>query len=94
MGLRYPRPVAEQLLKGVRDMEESVTYQAILEKGVARGRAEEARSLLIRFGRRRLGEPDAAARAALQAIADVQRLESLCERVHEAATWEELLGGS
>lgn len=99
MGLRYPRPVAEQLLKGVRHMEESVTYQAILEKGVEKGiekgkllgQAEEARALLVRFGRRRLGDPDAATRSALQAIADVQRLEALCDRVQDVSSWEDLL---
>ncbi|HLK58254.1 MAG TPA: DUF4351 domain-containing protein [Chthonomonadaceae bacterium] len=33
MGLRYPRTLAAQLLKGVRAMKESSTYQAILEEG-------------------------------------------------------------
>jgi predicted transposase YdaD len=37
MGLRYPREIATQLLQGVRGMKESVTYQAILEEGEARG---------------------------------------------------------
>ena len=37
MGLRYDRVLIEQLLQGVRGMKESVTYQAIVEEGVAKG---------------------------------------------------------
>jgi hypothetical protein len=56
MGLRYDSKEVDRLLKGVRSMEESSTYQAILEKGIEKGiekglqrgveqgRLEEARS--------------------------------------------------
>lgn len=37
MGLRYPHTLVDQLLKGVRAMKESVTYQAIVEEGFERG---------------------------------------------------------
>ncbi len=37
MGLRYSQALAGQLLRGVRAMKESVTYQAILEEGEAKG---------------------------------------------------------
>jgi predicted transposase YdaD len=40
MGLRYPLEFAAQLLKGVRAMKESVTYQAILAEGAEKGRDE------------------------------------------------------
>lgn len=40
LGLRYSREFASQLLRGVRAMKESTTYQAILEEGAAKGRAE------------------------------------------------------
>ncbi len=40
MGLRYDRALIEQLLQGVRAMKESVTYQAIVEEGVVKGREE------------------------------------------------------
>ncbi|MCI0349343.1 MAG: hypothetical protein L0Z53_07955, partial [Acidobacteriales bacterium] len=39
MGLRYDREIIDKLFQGVRDMEESTTYQAILEKGEAKGLA-------------------------------------------------------
>ncbi len=40
MGLLYNSEESAQLLKGVRDMEESSTYQAILKRGIEQGRAE------------------------------------------------------
>jgi hypothetical protein len=37
MGLRYERALIQRLLQGVMTMKESVTYQAILEEGMAEG---------------------------------------------------------
>jgi predicted transposase YdaD len=91
LGLRYQREVAYHLMRGVRQMKESTTYQAILEEGKQEGRAEEARAVLLRLGRKRLGPPDAASLGALQSITDVDRLEGLAERVLEVSSWEELL---
>ncbi len=39
MGLRYPAPMIQVLLRGVRQMKESTMYQAILAEGEARGEA-------------------------------------------------------
>ena len=39
MGLRYPREMVAELLRGVHGMKESVTYQAILDEGRAEGEA-------------------------------------------------------
>ena len=41
MGLRYSRELVSELLRGVQNMKESVTYQAIVEEGVEKGRLEE-----------------------------------------------------
>jgi predicted transposase YdaD len=87
MGLRLSRERAIELFQGVGKMRDSTTYQAILDEG----RAEEVRKLLLRWGRKRLGEPNAAIEAAVQAITDLERLELLAERVHEVASWQELL---
>jgi predicted transposase YdaD len=96
MGLRYERALIERLVRGVLGMKESVTYQAILEEGEARGeakgKAEEARRMLLLFGRDRLGEPPADVTAALDAVADVGRLEALALRLKHVASWQELLG--
>lgn len=103
MGLRYPREFASQLLKGVRAMKESVTYQAILEEGEAKGQAkgeakgeikgrlQEARKLLLRVGQKRFGLPAEATCAAIEAIADLERLERLHESLQQVAGWDELL---
>jgi predicted transposase YdaD len=99
MGLRYSRELARHLLQGVRSMKESVTYQAILEEGEAKGRSEgaiegaltEARKILQRLGQRRFGPPDTRVRTILEGITDVERLEELSERVYQVHSWEELL---
>jgi predicted transposase YdaD len=76
-------------------MRESSTYQAVLDEGraegEARGRAEGARRVVLRLGTRRFGPPDRRTRAALQAIADVEQIEQLGDRVLDASSWAELL---
>lgn len=101
MGLRYTREMIGQLLKGARQMKESVTYQAIFEegeakgeaRGEARGKAEGERNLVIRLATKRFGPPDSNALFTLHAITDVDRIEFLAERLLDARSWEELLRG-
>jgi hypothetical protein len=94
MGLRYERAMIQLLLRGVVNMKESVTYQAILEEGEAIGKAEEARKMLLLQGRDRFGEPSAKIVALLDAVTDLGRLEALVIRLLHVKTWEELLGGN
>lgn len=105
MGLKYDPATSQRLLKGVRELKESATYQALLEEGASRGRlegrvegrvegrAEEARSLLLRLGGRRFGPPDARVQAAVAAVGPVEQVEALAERVLETESWDELLAG-
>jgi hypothetical protein len=96
MGMRYAKPLIDSLLQGVLAMEESVTYQAMLrqgmDKGIAKGKAEEARRILFLVGREQLGEPDADTTAALEALTDVERLEAMHLRLRQVSSWQELLG--
>jgi hypothetical protein len=100
MGLRFQPAVIESLLRGVITMKESVTYQAILEEGEARGllkgkvegKAEEARRMLLLFGRDQLGEPSTEVQAHLNTLVDVNQLEVLAKRLRQVSTWEELCG--
>jgi predicted transposase YdaD len=100
MGLRYPRDLVAQLLQGVHGMKESVTYQAIVEEGKIEGKMEgkmegkiEARQeVLLELGQKRFGTPDASTETAVRAIADLERLKQLSERLLDASSWEELLG--
>ena len=108
MGLKFPQTLTSQLLAEVQGMEESVTYQAIKAKGRAEGldegrqegrqegqnigRATEARSLVLRLGRKRLGDPAPATLDTLEGITGIEALENLAERLLEVETWDELLG--
>ena len=83
MGLRYPPDLTQQLLRGVRDMKESSFYQAILAEGRAEGvaqgvtvgRAEEAKRLLLKIGRRRFGEPESRTAEVIEALGDLESVE-------------------
>jgi predicted transposase YdaD len=95
MGLRYSLQVGHQLLKGVRNMKESVTYQAIIEEGeaqgIAKGEIMEARSLLLRLGRRRFGPPPATVTQMIDGIRDLSRLEAIAEQIVDASGWDDLI---
>jgi predicted transposase YdaD len=94
-GLRVPKEIAQRVFGGVTAMRESSTYMGILEEGRAEGRAEgevrAARRILLRQGQKRFGAPDPAVVAALEAIADVDRLERMSERLLDVRTWSGLL---
>src|SRR5262245_26915525 len=96
MGLRYEREFVDRLLQGVVEMEESATYQAIIEKGIekgeARGKSVGVRSALLRLGESHFGVAPAEARAALDAINDPEQLVQLILRVEKVNSWQELLG--
>lgn len=87
LGMRYPKSLAVQLFHGVTAMEESTTYQWIMDKG----RVAEAKKFLFLLGRKRFGTPDAAATAALEAITEIDELEKLAERIVDVSNWQELL---
>jgi predicted transposase YdaD len=95
MGLRYDRRTIRSLGERVRRMRESVTYQMIIEEGIEqgleRGRAQEARDLLISLGADRLGPPDMTTVAALDSIQDRALLELLIRRLFDATSWDDLL---
>jgi hypothetical protein len=86
-GLRVNRNVARQVFRGVQAMRESDTFMAILEEG----EEKEAKSVLLRLGKKRFGEPDEAIAAHLTAITDLERLHRLQEHMFEATGWHDLL---
>lgn len=100
MGLKYKRPFVDELLKGVRAMKESVTYQGILEEGEAIGEARGKaigkiagkRDSLVRLGTNLFGKPDRKTHAALKAIDSADELDGLIVRCVNASSWNELLG--
>ncbi|MBN9523369.1 hypothetical protein J0H58_33460 [bacterium] len=91
-GMRYDEDMIRAIY-GRLDMtlEDSTTYQWILKKGRAEGRAEEARNLVLRAGTRKFGAPPTAAVAALDSVADRERLERMLLAAFDAAGWDDLL---
>jgi hypothetical protein len=87
MGLQYEEGFASQLLQGVRSMEESVTYQAILKKG----RVEEARRMLLAQGTKQFGKPSVRVRKTIEAIAEPMEFERLSMRLLDVKSWADLL---
>ncbi|MFN8523186.1 MAG: hypothetical protein U0821_08785 [Chloroflexota bacterium] len=99
MGLRYNPGEATQLLRGVMNMRESATYQAILDEGRVEGRlegrtegrADEARHILLTLGSRRFGPAPAAVARTIASMTDPEALERLTDRLLDASSWSELL---
>lgn len=95
MGLKYPPEFTDQLLKGIKQMEESSTYQALLARGRVEGRVEgqleEVRKMVLRLGGRKFGAAAANTRETLEAITSLERLEAIHLRLFDAKSWDELL---
>jgi hypothetical protein len=89
--LRYDAALAEQLVREVQTMEESVTYQAIIHKGLQQGELQQIKKTVLRQWRKRFGEPSASAVTALETISDLERLERMSEHLLDVATWDDLL---
>ncbi len=94
MGLRFQPEATAELLRGVRDVKESSTYQAILEEGRSEGSVTEARRLLLLLGTARFGPPDEPTRAAIQGMNSIELLEPLSIRLLNVSSWNELLASS
>ena len=101
-GLLYAADFTRTLFRGVVNMTESSVYQSVLEQGREIGReqgreeGEEVgiRNSIVRIGERRLGKPDTAVRQALESVHDIERLNSMLDRVLTAKDWSDLLNGS
>ena len=95
LGLRYEDALIQQLMQGVTQMEESSTWQAIMqrgrEQGREEGREEHARHTLLDLGTIKFGEPSKKVQNALTKITDVERLDALTRSLLSAESWDELL---
>ena len=84
-------------------LEDSSTYQMILEKGIAkgeargvalgeaRGEARAARSHIARLGAKRFGPAPKSFETKLNSVGDLPRLERMVERILDAQGWDDLL---
>ncbi len=90
LGLRHEAEIIQRIFEGVKEMEESTTYQAILRKGEAR----TLRQTILRQGASKFKAPaPEGARSAIEAIADLERLWRLADRVLVVNSWDDLLAG-
>lgn len=91
------------MVLGIRGIEESWVYQDIFARGEAqgeakgeaqgeaKGRVEEARDILLRQGRKKLGEPSAETLSRIAGMNDLDGLNLLLDRILDATSWAELL---
>lgn len=87
MGLRDDESLINNLLTGMTQMEESVTYQHLVKKG----ESSETRRMVLMAGQEKFGPPSPAIGAAIAAISDTPKLENLVKRVFHVSTWDDLL---
>jgi hypothetical protein len=84
--LRYDDMTIQEMMSDVEKMKEIPAFRIMYDEG----REEEARSLLIRLGRRRLGNPSPSIQSQIAAMTDVKALEDLMEQLMTATSWKEL----
>ena len=86
----FPWELIKHCFGGITAMRESSTIQAFLEEGRVKGLAEEARRIILRLGRKRLGAVDETVEAKLDEIHDLKHLEDMIKRILIALSWDEL----
>jgi predicted transposase YdaD len=95
-GLRHHRTRMIELYRRLNmTLEDSDTYQWILEqgeaKGLAKGKVQSSCHHVLVLGEKRFGPPPAPIAQAIQAITDLDRLERLFNRAFDATSWDDLL---
>ena len=60
-------------------------------EGRAEGKAEGVQLAILRLGTKKFGPPDEPSRSAILAITDLERLNSLSERLLDVDSWSDLL---
>jgi hypothetical protein len=68
-------------------LEDSDTYQLILERGIAKGH----QGMVLRLGAKRFGVAPSAVEAAVRGVTDRDRLERMADRIFDATGWDDLL---
>ena len=108
-GLRLDEATIQQFRKGLKSMtelKESSYYKLVhgegLKEGIQKGREEglekgkiaEARRILLRLAEVRFGKADDSIRAPIDTIDNLDRLETMTERILTAQSWRELIDQS
>ena len=73
------------------------TMPPLIRRAEARGKSigelAKTKLLLLKFGRKRLGQPSVVVLNLLEAINDVVRADQLCDKLDSVESWEELFAG-
>jgi hypothetical protein len=85
--LRMQREMATRIFQGVRAMQESATYLAILDEG----REKATRESILLVGDERLGPPEESVKAQLNLVTDLDRLKRMVRCAAKATNWQEIL---
>jgi hypothetical protein len=86
-GLRLTHEQAKRAFRRVPAVEESTTYQYIIEQGGIK----TLRRLVLREGATKFGAPPEDVKAAIQELEDLPRLERICGRLFTASSWNDVL---
>jgi hypothetical protein len=86
-GRRVRRDVAARIFRGVRAMQESDTYLAILDEG----QEKRARKDILIAGEERIGPPDESVKTAVEGITVLERLDRMFRRALKASSWQEIV---
>jgi hypothetical protein len=86
-GLRVRRGVVARIFRGVRAMQESDTYLAILDEG----QEKAYKKAILLVGEERFSPAEELVKAQLSTITDLDRLERMICRSAKAASWQEIL---
>ncbi|HZU34828.1 MAG TPA: hypothetical protein VFA18_02905 [Gemmataceae bacterium] len=87
LGLRLRRDAAARIFRGVRAMQDSDTYLAILDEG----QEKATRASILIVGEERLGRPDESIKEQLSNVTDLDRLMRMVRRAAKATSWQEIV---
>jgi predicted transposase YdaD len=90
MGLTHEAAEVVQLLAGVMNMEESTTYQAIIQKGENKGAVKDRQESIRELGESQFGPIPLSIAEKLAAINSLPRLKQIFARVLRAQSWDEI----
>ncbi len=86
-GLRLKRDRALDLFRRIRAVEDSTTYQYIIEQG----ELKNARKMLISLGASKFGPPTRKVKTTIQELENLPRLERMGIRLMTAESWDDIL---
>jgi hypothetical protein len=86
-GLRLNRKQALNAFRKVPAMEDSTTYQYIIEQGELKG----ARRMLLKMGTAKFGAPTKKVKAAIQGLENLSRLHRMGVKLLTAGSWNDVL---